>query len=147
MNLQPDKIIAHHSFTEDSETLSWGPVRTDHMARGYFDIGYHAGIENIRGDYECLFGRPVTMMGAHTRGQNTRSLGFLFMGNFDIAPPPLEMLEVAAHRVIVPWLIQFDLDVDHIFAHRDFADYKSCCGKEFSIERLRYVCQKELSRG
>ena len=48
--------------------------------KGWTDVGYHAGIEQVEGRFVCLFGRPDVYTGAHTRGHNSSSLGFVFIG-------------------------------------------------------------------
>ena len=134
---RPKRIIIHHSLTSDGAAVSWGAIRRFHTeVRGWKDIGYHAGCELARDQWECLYGRPLTEPGAHTRGLNHDSLGFCFVGNFDESRPPAEALRVAAQRVLVPWLHLFELDLDDIYGHRDFSS-KSCPGRFFDLDELR----------
>ena len=138
-------IVIHCSDTRDSDSLSWGAIRNNHTNRGWSDIGYHAGAEEVRGGLECLYGRPDPYVGAHCYGKNSVSLGFCFVGRFDDVPPSDELLAAAAGRVIVPWLKQYDLGVEAIVPHRDFA-MKTCPGAAFDIERLRAICSWSLER-
>lgn len=138
MIFKPKLIIVHHSATRDSGTVSWGAIRKWHtMHHRWSDIGYHAGIEIVRdSSFECLYGRPEHLPGSHTKGKNRESLGICFVGNYDVVEPPLEMLEIAAQRVIVPWMLKYDIPVIAVQAHRTYAD-KTCPGKLFGMERLR----------
>ena len=143
--MKPNKIIVHHSLTKDSETVSWGAIRKYHKAQGWIDVGYHAGIELTRsGDglyYEAFIGRDWDIPGAHTVGQNSSSLGICFVGNWDTQEPPDEMLITGA-KVIKMWCWLFDISMDEIYGHRDFADYKSCPGLSFDMNKLRYLVGK-----
>lgn len=142
--LRPDRIIIHHSATQDGPTLSWGAIHDHHVNHnGWNDIGYHAGIEQIGDRYVCLFGRPDVRTGAHTLGENKRSLGFCFVGNFDLRAPGVERFRVAARRVLAPWLLRYGLGVDALLPHRDFA-HKTCPGREFDMDLLRQVCAEEM---
>lgn len=133
----PVKIVLHHSLTSDSGTVSWGAIRRWHVEHnGWENIGYHAGIELVYTEYEIFMGRPWDKIGAHTLGQNDQSLGFIFVGNYDLIPPTEKMLEVGA-RVIALWMRLFDIPRDEIYRHSKFANYKSCPGTEFSLEDLK----------
>lgn len=142
--LTPDRIVVHHSATRDTGTLSWTAIHDYHVNHnGWSDIGYHAGIERAGDQYVCLFGRPDVLPGAHTIGQNRRSLGFVFVGNYDDDEPSPLMLRVAARRVLAPWLLRLNLGVDALVPHRQYA-YKSCPGDRFDMDKLRQVCAEEM---
>jgi len=133
----PNKIIIHHSLTKDNQTVSWGAIRRYHTeVLGWSDIGYHAGCELLRDDYEVLIGRSWDEQGAHTKGQNFSSLGFCFIGNFDDEPPPSQQIITGA-RVIAYWVRFFDIPVEKIYPHSHFASYKTCPGKKFDMEELK----------
>ena len=134
----PTQIIIHHSATADSGTLSWGAIRQYHLRQGWADIGYHAGVEFINGHIECLYGRPDHIPGAHCRGENGDSLGFCFVGNFDKRLPPEALITIACRRVIVPWLLTYNLTPEDIRAHREFSS-KTCPGAMFEIDRLQSI--------
>jgi hypothetical protein len=107
------------------------------VRNGWADIGYHAGIEIAGSALECFYGRPATEMGAHCKGFNSGSLGFCFVGNFDNEAPSDMLLYVAAERVILPWMVQFGIDIDAVFCHRAFAPDRTCPGELFDIEELK----------
>jgi hypothetical protein len=142
--LKPQKIVIHHSATRDSGTLSWSAIQNYHVNHnGWSDIGYHAGIEEVEGKYVCLFGRPDWRRGAHTKGENGRSLGFVFVGIYDDGEPGDARLRVAARRVLAPWLFRFGLGVDALVPHNQFSS-KTCPGRMFPMGRLREICAEEL---
>lgn len=142
--LTPKKVIIHHSATQDTGTLSWDAIRRYHVEHnGWSDIGYHAGIEQVQGHPVCLFGRPDVLPGAHTIGENGRSLGFVFVGDYDVVEPSHVILRTAARRVLAPWLLRFGLRPDHVVPHSDFA-YKTCPGSRFDMDKLRYFIRLEM---
>lgn len=144
--LRPKKIIIHHSLTKDSGSVSWGAIHSYHVnTKGWSDIGYHAGIEEVEGRFICMFGRPDWISGGHTRGQNWCSLGFCFVGNFDRRRPSDARLRVAARRVLAPWLIRYGLGVDALVPHSQYAN-KTCPGSKFPMDRLREIVAEEMAR-
>ena len=133
-------IIIHHTLTRDSGTVSWDAIRQYHKnPNGPYrmrEIGYHAGIERIGPTLEILVGRPLDWYGAHTRGSNASHLGLVFVGNYDLEEPTDEMYQVAAERVIRPWMKLFDIPLKQIKPHSAFS-HKSCPGEMFSMARLK----------
>jgi len=143
--LKPKKIIIHHSLTSDGSTLSWPNIQSYHTnVKGWSDVGYHAGIEKVGDRFVCLFGRPDVLCGAHTKGQNSDSLGFCFVGNFDDREPERSRLRVAARRVLAPWCVRHGIPVAGIVPHRQFASYKTCPGRQFDMDVLRRIVQEEI---
>jgi N-acetylmuramoyl-L-alanine amidase len=140
---RPDKIIVHHSLTSDGPTVSWGAIRKYHTDPNgpykMLDIGYHAGVELVDSGgishMEVLIGRWWFKTGAHTLGENATSLGFCFVGNYDVVPPPDEMLEAGA-RLLATWCRLFVIDPGRIFPHSAFEN-KTCPGTQFPMAQLR----------
>ena len=136
----PHKVIVHHSLTRDSGSVSWGAIRKYHIQQmKWSGIGYHAGVELVlSGDavnYEILMGRVWDKSGAHTRGENSDSLAICFVGNYDITPPPKQMI-AAGSRLIALWLRLFNLTIKDIYSHHYFNTHKSCPGIHFDMEYL-----------
>lgn len=142
--LTPNKIIIHHSKTRDGRSVSWSAIHSYHVNHnGWSDIGYHAGIEEVEGRFVCLFGRPDILAGAHAKGENRSSLGFCFLGDYDLRRPSDARLRVASRRVLAPWLIRLGLGVDALRPHSQYSN-KTCPGKMFPMDRLREICKEEM---
>lgn len=141
-------IVIHHSLTKDSGSVSWGAIRDYHLKKGWSNIGYHWGLEMV-GDYpEILIGRFSNQNGAHARemGMNRIGIGICVVGNYDLIPPPTQMLNRL--RSLVLWLMDdFEIPVQNVIGHRDVGmmagfnwkkgEYKSCPGKLFSLSSFR----------
>lgn len=160
MSLPWKRIVIHHSWTQDSGTLSWPAIRRVHtdpppLGRGWPDIAYHAGIEvyQARGNpsrYECLFGRSIISPhpGTHAPGANEDGLAFLFVGNFDVEGPEQEMLRIAAEVVIAPWVRIFGMDFPRcIVGHREVTQGRTCPGKLFNMDALVGYISRALNAG
>lgn len=137
--MKPTAIILHHSLTKDGDTVNWQAIRNYHVGElGWRDIGYHFGLERIKGRIEILTGRLLNETGAHTRQarMNYQSIGICFIGNFDLAPPPIDMW--MRGLALVESLIEVvGIDKSRIFGHREFASYKSCPGNLFDMDEFR----------
>jgi N-acetylmuramoyl-L-alanine amidase len=147
-------IIIHHSLTADGQVVDWQAIRRWHTGRHplspykWRDIGYHFGVELVGSEYEVLMGRPLTMAGAHTKEQNMnrRGIGICCIGNFDLAPPPREMLAVLI--LLLGWLCDiFNIPTENIMGHHHFAPYKTCPGTQFDLEGLRAQAATPFHKG
>lgn len=76
------------------------------------------------------------MPGAHTKGQNADSMGICFVGNYDEDAPSDTMLLVGA-KVIAYWMKIYVISSEEIYPHHKFADYKTCPGTLFPVDKLR----------
>lgn len=82
---RPRMITVHHSgipFTSTSleETIEHiRMIRTSHMDRGWFDIGYHFVIDPAG---RVWVGRSLLEQGAHVKDLNVGNIGILVLGDF-----------------------------------------------------------------
>lgn len=139
---KPDKIVIHHSLTKDGREVSWGAIRWFHMHDPKYmftNIGYHGGIELVASGehefYEVLYGRPWDIQGAHCPAVNATSLGFCFVGNYDLIAPPEPMLDQGA-RFLAEWCRLLAMAVESILPHSQF-EPKTCPGTAFDMDALR----------
>lgn len=74
------KIIIHCTATREGDDISVDTIRRWHLARGWSDIGYHYVID-LKGNINA--GRPIELIGAHTKGQNKYSIGIAYVGGVE----------------------------------------------------------------
>lgn len=74
------KIIIHCTATREGDDISVDTIRRWHLARGWSDVGYHYVID-IKGNINA--GRPIELMGSHTRGENKYSIGIAYVGGVE----------------------------------------------------------------
>lgn len=140
--MKPEKIIIHHSATKDSGTVSWNAIRRFHVVEcAWGDIGYHFGIELVpdsgdpQGSYEIMLGRMLDVPGAHTKGENGRSIGICFVGDFDAEHVPERQWDKGVE--LAKWLLrEYRLTAADVHGHREFAN-KTCPGKLFDLEKFK----------
>ena len=123
----PDKIIIHHSLTNDHKVLSsFEAIRNYHInVKGWSDIGYHGVFEYVDNKPTFRQGRKWTQKGAHCIDQNSTSLGWCIVGNFDKDKLPKDMLALVLSKK-AEWEYQLEKDLP-IYFHRDFSQ-KTCPG-------------------
>lgn len=74
------KIILHYTATPPGRDVDADTIRGWHLDRGFSDIGYHFV---VRLDGTIEQGRPLHLIGAHTKGQNHDSVGIAYVGGLD----------------------------------------------------------------
>lgn len=74
---QIQRIIIHCSATPEGRDVSVATIRKWHLAQGYNDIGYHYVVEL---DGKIKPGRKEDVVGAHTKGYNSTSIGVCYVG-------------------------------------------------------------------
>lgn len=68
-------------------------IQTDHKGRRNFsDIGYNF---IVAGDGKVYEGRGFGLQGSHAPNYNRRSIGIVFLGNFESSAPSAQMLQNA----------------------------------------------------
>ena len=139
---RPNKIILHHSLTKDGLVNDWNAIRRYHMhTKGWRDVGYHWGIENVNGKYVIQKGRNENETGAHTLGQNSKSIGICIVGNYDLRRP-----DTRAIALLITLLksIYSRHGVLPIETHHKYASYKSCPGTKFPVDYVRNAMRKKV---
>lgn len=149
MKNKPEFIIIHHSHTPDGKTLSWEAIRKYHMeTNGWYDIGYHRGVELVGDKVVILKGRPDDVSGAHVKELhiNSRSIGICVVGNYDEEKPDWAHLN-ALKEICHVYMINYNIPVSKVLGHREVGrlagfdwekgQYKSCPGKLFDMNEFR----------
>jgi N-acetylmuramoyl-L-alanine amidase len=75
-----NKIIIHCTATPEGRSHDVADITRWHLKRGFNTIGYHFLI-HLDGTIET--GRSIKKPGAHTSGQNQRSIGICYVGGMD----------------------------------------------------------------
>jgi hypothetical protein len=144
-NVSKSYVVLHHSFSTDHGTLDVPAIRAYHKSLGWKDVGYHFLLDRVGPDVEILFGRMPDQVGAHCHGEmNKKAYGICLIGNFDIAPPPIDMWEKAVG--LCQWLMEdHGIDPSRVIGHREAQamagltpdQRKSCPGKLFNLDKFR----------
>ncbi len=154
--MNPQYVVIHHSLTKDGTVTDWEAIRKYHReVNGWSDIGYHYGIERVGKNLLLQIGRPETEPGAHTKEMhmNSKSLGICVVGNFDLAPPGLEIMRFLA-EIVRRKIAEYGIPDQAVVGHREVGamagfdwrkgQYKSCPGRYFNVDILRAMVSGEL---
>lgn len=138
-------IVIHHSATVDGKTNDWEAIRKYHIkTNGWKDIGYNFGIEWDTDKFVYRVGRPLSMIGGHTKGFNMACIGICCVGNYDVALPKTEAWEMT--KDLTKYLMKcynISADNQHIIGHWESYDIlkkpreKSCPGKSWDMNKFR----------
>lgn len=131
---KPDKFIGHHSLTDDNKVLSdFQAILKYHLSIGMKDIAYNDIFEFEKGKLVHKDGRKVWENGAHTIGQNTKSIGFCLVGNYDKDTPTEEQYDFIAEKLHKKYANTWGALPFH--GHREYA-IKTCPGRNFDIKAV-----------
>lgn len=83
-------IVVHCAATPPEVEAGVNAIRTEHLRKGWFDVGYHFV---VRRDGTIETGRPTDRPGAHARGFNHKSLGICLEGGVDGSNAPKSALK------------------------------------------------------
>ena len=82
MSRSIDKIIVHCAYTPASMDVDAATIDKWHREKGWMGIGYHYV---IRRSGVTELGRDLERSGAHTKGQNSNSIGICMAGGMNDA--------------------------------------------------------------
>lgn len=113
-----NKIIYHCSDSDIDTHNDISVIREWHInERGWSDVGYHFF---IRRDGSIQTGRPLSKIGAHTKGHNKDSIGVCLHGKNYFTKEQFE----SAKRIFE--MISFFKPHVKAYGHRDFNKEKTC---------------------
>lgn len=119
------KIIVHCTATHAGRKVSVAEITLWHKARGFRTIGYHYVVSL---DGRILVGRDESEAGAHCYGQNSCSIGIVYVGGLSAADGSpsdtrTQAQKAALKRLIASLKSRFPGATVH--SHREFAP-KAC---------------------
>lgn len=136
---KPEKIIVHHTGGTDIDPLADTSNHTFEIVNEYHkgkwnfmaSTGYYIGYQYfIEKSGKVIQGRADEDEGAHTIGENLRSIGICMAGNFDLTLPTTEQTE-ALRGLMAQICLKYGITKENIFPHRHFA-HKTCYGDKLS---------------
>ena len=143
----PIEIIVHHTGGTDADPLADTSNQTFEIVEAYhkvrfkaktlsslgFYLGYHFFIDK-KG--KRIQAREYTDLGAHTIGENARSIAVCLAGNFDATHPTPEQV-ASLKALLIDILTKYKgIPQSEIHPHRHFA-IKTCYGKHLSDDWAR----------
>ena len=130
-----NKIIIHCSATPEGRDVKTSTIKQWHTAKGWSDIGYHYVIEL---DGSVNMGRDIDRIGAHTRGENTGSIGISYVGGMDANMENPKDTRTEKQKEALKCLIK-DLRKTYgaltVHGHNEFAS-KAC--PSFDVQKENY---------
>lgn len=135
-------IVIHH-WGSPKATID--TIRTRHVEEfGWEKIGYHYVVGNGNGipDGRVIQCREDHEGACQSRGYNTKAIGILMVGNFDISYPSRiqwDALVDLVKRITYAHNIPADNIIGHreIYGMRGMEPERSCPGWKFDMDRLR----------
>ena len=124
-----DAIVLHHSLSGD---VSARTIRSWHVDKnGWSDIGYHFV---IRKNGRIERGRPLYLVGAHSKGNNLTSVGICLTGNFHIEKPTLAQYR-ALNKLLNSLFVVYG--VQEVVPHRDEGEINDCPNRYFDWTKIQ----------
>ena len=118
-------ILHHRAGNGDAES-----IHNLHLSWGWTGFGYHF---YVRKDGSVYRGRPIEMVGAHCKGQNSYSVGICFEGNFE--NEKMSEAQKKAGKELVAYIKRIYPNAE-VKRHKDF-DSTACPGKNFPFEEIK----------
>jgi N-acetylmuramoyl-L-alanine amidase len=136
-----DTLVWHYAATYEDQDIGAREIDAMHKARGWSGNGYHLV---VRLDGRIEDGRPLTRIGSHVGGQNSRKLGCVYVGGLRRAAGPnigFDTRTAAQRRAMAD--LTFDLlkrfsTIKRVVGHRDLAATQ-CPG--FDVQSWWRECQ------
>lgn len=113
-----DSIIVHCSATKAGQDFTAADIDRWHRERGFNGIGYHYV---IRLDGRLEKGRDISLIGAHCKGWNERSIGICYVGGLNENGQPADTRTNAQKRVLYQVImdLQREYGILQVLGHRD----------------------------
>lgn len=129
-----EMIVLHHAA---AKSCSVQQVHQWHLKNGWIGIGYNFFVSR---DGKVFRGRPEDVVGSHTKGYNSKSIGICFEGDYTVQSMPKAQLE--AGKELVAYL-KDKYKITKVKGHRDLM-VTSCPGKNFPFDEISSANQSVL---
>lgn len=119
------ELIWHCTATPEGREVSVVEIDAWHKARGWSRIGYH---KVVHLDGTVSDGRPISKIGAHVRGKNTGTIGYVYVGGVEKDGRTPKDTRTAAQKRTMRRLTKqaiAEYGLTEVSGHRDYAA-KAC---------------------
>nr|WP_319485661.1 N-acetylmuramoyl-L-alanine amidase [uncultured Cohaesibacter sp.] len=119
-----NELIWHCTATPEGREVSVAEIDRWHKQRGWNGIGYH---KVVHLDGSVSNGRPIATMGAHVKGHNRGTIGYVYVGGLDKSGNPKDTRTDAQKATMIRLSQEAvrDYGIKKISGHRDYAA-KAC---------------------
>jgi N-acetylmuramoyl-L-alanine amidase len=130
-----DKVIIHCSATKEGRNFTVADIDRWHKQSGFTKIGYHFVVYL---DGSVHKGRDIAEIGAHTKGQNSNSIGICYIGGLDADGKAKDTRTDAQKAALVKLVAELRAQFPNatIHGHNEFANKACPCfdvKKEFAL--------------
>jgi N-acetylmuramoyl-L-alanine amidase len=136
---QVKKIILHCTATVEGQEFDITDVDRWHKKRGWKSVGYHYLIKQ---DGTLQVGRSLDEVGSHAKGENSDSIGIVYVGGLDANKEPKDTM--TAYQELTLMELIFSLrTVFHwmpVHGHNEYSN-KAC--PSFDVqEKYKFINEK-----
>ena len=128
---QPLTIFLHHTAT--SKTASIETINRIHLENDWARVSYHFAIED---DGDILLLNDLTKLTWHTKGNNTKGISIVLIGNYENYKPSEAMSE-STRGLIDVLCNELDLNIVSIKGHRDVR--ATLCPGKYAYEEFKDI--------
>jgi len=126
-----NEIILHCSASDNPNHDNVETIREWHLENGWNDIGYHFVILQ-NGDIKE--GRKISIVGAHCKGHNSKSVGICLTGYYQFTEDQFDALK----RIVLDLCFIYNIPLDSVKGHNFYAD-KKCPVFNWKTEKVRWI--------
>lgn len=140
------KLIVHHTGGRLGRLDSPGLIKLRHKyLRGFDNIGYHyvIGAGMLTEDGRVYEGRDVELVGAHTKGSNSDSIGVVLIGNLNKSFPTEKQVK-SLTELLAENCKKYDILPSSIYGHNEVSNETDCPGEYLSMDYVRQAVTERL---
>jgi N-acetylmuramoyl-L-alanine amidase len=136
---QVKKIILHCTATVEGQEFDITDVDRWHKKRGWKSVGYHYLIKQ---DGTLQVGRSLDEVGSHAKGENSDSIGIVYVGGLDANKEPKDTM--TAYQELTLMELIFSLrTVFHWMPVHGHNEYSSKACPSFDVqEKYKFINEK-----